>query len=152
MENVQIVRDIWKRKLIKKDQEISDILDKYTLSETQREAVDDYVNRIDRSLKEREEGRPAVKAYWDEHGPRVDKAQKYLALAGAVAGGLVGLVDGNFGNAVAGVVIGGLTGYGIELFFKPLARVMGVPGMSHVEGSLPYLIKAREDVTKVFSE
>lgn len=153
MGNSQIVSDILRRKLIKRNQDISDILGNYSLTPSEQEAIDEYVTRIDQHLEDREQGSPSLKAYWDEHRPTVNKAKNYLTIAGTLAGGVAGyFLGGDAESTLGGAVIGGVFSHSVEVLFGPLEKLMGVPDTSDVVGSLKYISKAREEALNSFNE
>jgi hypothetical protein len=153
MGNVQIISDIWRRKLINKNPDISDIIESYDLNSEQQTTVNEYISKIDKHLSERARGFPSLNSFRENYLPIVKKANNYATVAGGLIGGiLVYLADKNPLSMVLGAASGGFVIRYVEDVFHPLARIMGMPNTENVEGSLLYLKKARENAEKKLQE
>ncbi len=152
MGNSKIISDICRRMLVDKRDDISDILNNYTLDPAETIIVDGYVEEMSAFIVEHNSGN-ALNEYWDEYGPLAKKAKNYATAAGTLIGAIFGYVLEKSPQGVGfGALVGGLGARSIETLFEPTGRVMGVPSRAGVPGTLSYLGKLNENYRTQLSE
>lgn len=153
MKNSRIIQDIWEQKAVEGNQDISEILSRYSLSPSEKEAVNRYVSSIDTYLTEGKSGSPSIEAYWKQHGPIIAMTTTSSAILGTLIGGVLGyLTTNDMKKSLDYAALGGLLGTSAEFVLKPIARACGVPKMKSISGSLESMVDARVEVERAFSD
>jgi hypothetical protein len=128
--------------------DIDDVSDRYELDSGETRAVQEYMSSVFSFEEERRNGFPKVYAFWERYRSKVNKCRLYMPIIGGLAGGVAGYLSGDAEEAAIGAGVGALLGEAVEFIFSPLARLMGVPPMSSVAGSLAYLNKVTMEAEK----